>query len=176
MDSANFPRHGEALQFEYRIEEGNAGAERGDDRIALDWRGAASRGRNTLLGWVSLGSTVSGSQTNVRSFYELGGFLNLSGLSPESLAGPHYGIARAIYMRNVGNGGEGVLNVPGYLGLALEVGNVWNERQDISFGSTRKDAAVFFGADTYIGPAYLAVGYDQKLHQTGLYLFLGKAF
>lgn len=176
MDSASFPRRGQALQLEYRVEEGNAGGERGTDRITLDWRGATSSGRNTLLGWISLGSTVAGSETNVRSFYELGGFLNLSGLEPESLAGPHYGIARAIYMRSVGNGGEGVLNVPGYVGAALEIGNVWTQRQDVSFGSTRKDAAIFFGADTYIGPAYLAVGYDQKVHQTGLYLFLGKAF
>jgi hypothetical protein len=34
---------------------------------------------------------------------------------------------------------------------------------------------LFFGADTYIGPIYLAVGYDEA-GTTGLYLFLGRNF
>ena len=48
-------------------------------------------------------------------------------------------------------------------------------RHEISFGSTRKDFSVFFGADTYIGPAYLAVGYDET-GSTAFYLFLGRSF
>jgi len=34
---------------------------------------------------------------------------------------------------------------------------------------------LFFGADTYIGPAYLAVGYDEG-GNTAFYLFLGRSF
>jgi NTE family protein len=52
---------------------------------------------------------------------------------------------------------------------------VWSARRDISFGSTHKDLSVFFGADTYIGPAYLAVGYDDS-GSTAFYLFLGRSF
>ena len=127
------------------------------------------------MAWVSGGSTVGGSETNVRSYFPLGGFLNLSGLRAQSLAGPYYAIARAIYLRKVGSGGEGVLNVPAYAGLSLEAGNVWNHRNEIHFGSARKDVSVFFGADTYIGPAYLAAGYDED-GNTAFYLFLGRSF
>ena len=147
----------------------------GSDLATLDWRGAWSRGKNTLMGWVSGGSTVGGSDTNVREYFLLGGFLNLSGLQTQSLAGPHFAMVRGLYMRSVGNGGEGILDVPAYVGLSAELGNVWQQRSDMSFGSARRDASLFFGADTYIGPAYLAVGYDEG-GTTALYLYLGRTF
>lgn len=174
LDSSNFPRTGQALSLDWRFETPGRGA-RGSDLVTLDWRAAWSRGRNTALAWVSGGSTVGGSDLNVRTYFPLGGFLNLSGLAAQSLAGPYYGVARAIYFRNVGNGGEGVLNVPAYAGVSLELGNVWMKRSEVSFSSARSDAALFFGADTYIGPAYLAVGYDEG-GTTAFYLFLGRSF
>ena len=174
LDSANFPRRGHALRVEWRVEsDGRSGP--GSDLLKLDWHAAWSRGKFTGVAWVSGGSTVSGSNTNVRSYFPLGGFLNLSGLRAQSLAGPHYAIARGILLRNVGNGGEGVLNVPAYVGISLEAGNVWSRRDQIGLGSAQKDAAVFFGADTYLGPAYLAVGYDES-GKSAFYLFLGRSF
>jgi len=101
--------------------------------------------------------------------------LNLSGLGDESLAGPQYAIARIIYLHKVGNGGEGILDVPAYVGVSLEDGNVWSSRSQISAGNTRKDASVFFGADTYIGPAYFAVGYDES-GSIVFHIFLGRTF
>jgi NTE family protein len=68
-----------------------------------------------------------------------------------------------------------VLNVPAYAGISLELGNVWAQRSNISLHSARRDAAVFFGADTYIGPVYLAAGYDEN-GNTAFYLFLGRSF
>jgi len=174
LDSANFPHRGQALQVEWRVEQaGRSGP--GSDLVTLDWRGAWSYGKFTTVGWLSGGSTVSGSTTNVRSYFPLGGFLNLSGLRADSLAGPHYGIARAILLRSVGNGGEGVLNVPAYVGMSLEAGNVWSERRLVSGSTLHRDAALFFGADTYLGPAYLAVGFDDG-GRSAFYLFLGRSF
>ena len=174
LDSANFPRSGQALTLDWRFEQNGRGAP-GSDLLTLDWRAAWSHGRNTALTWLSGGSTVGGSDANVRSWFPLGGFLNLSGLGAESLAGPYFGIARALVYRSVGKGGEGVLNVPAYAGVSLELGNVWSQRSDIKVSSARRDAALFFGAETYIGPAYLAVGYDQD-GSTAFYLFLGRTF
>jgi NTE family protein len=174
LDSSNFPRSGQALNLGVRFEEQVRGAPV-SDQLTLDWRGAWSHGKNTGLLWVSGGSTIGGSDTNVRSFFPLGGFLSLSGMPAQSLAGPHYAIARALYYRSVGSGGEGVLNVPAYAGLSLEIGNVWAARSDIGFNSARRDAALFFGADTYIGPVYLATGYDES-GVTAFYLFVGRSF
>lgn len=174
LDRATFPHSGQSLQIRGQSEGGNAGDEQGTDVATLDWRIAGSLGKETFIGWVSAGSTVGGSTVNVRDYFQLGGFANLSGLTPEALAGPHYAIARGIYMHKVGSGGEGLLNVPAYAGLSLELGNVWSQRSDISVASARKDAALFFGADTYLGPAYLAVGYDTRQQGVAFYLFIGR--
>ncbi len=174
LDSTTFPRSGQALTLQVRAEQAGRGAE-GSDTFTFDWRGAWSSGKNTAVAWLSGGSTIGGSDTNVRAYFPLGGFLNLSGTAAQSLAGPHYAIARVLYVRSVGRGGEGVLNVPAYAGISYELGNVWTNRSEMSIGSARSDASLFFGADTYIGPAYLAVGYDEG-GSTAFYLFLGRSF
>jgi NTE family protein len=174
LNSVNFPRNGQALTAQISFE-ASGGGEQGTDLFTFDYRAAHSWARNTVVAWVTAGSTIGGSETNVRTFFPLGGFLNLSGVPAEKLAGPQYAIGRLIYLRKVGNGGEGILDVPAYVGTSFEAGNVWSERRDISFGSTRKDFSVFFGADTYVGPAYLAVGYDDT-GTFAFYLFLGRSF
>jgi NTE family protein len=174
LNSVNFPRNGQALTAQVSFE-ASGGGEQGTDLFTFDYRAAHSWARNTVVAWVTAGSTIGGSETNVRTFFPLGGFLNLSGVPAETLAGPQYAIGRLIYLRKVGNGGEGILDVPAYVGTSFEAGNVWSERRDISFGSTRKDVSVFFGADTYVGPAYLAVGYDDS-GTFAFYLFLGRSF
>ena len=174
LDSVNFPRSGQQFQLQWRVEDDN-GDDLGTDLVTADWTLAFSRGRNTGIVWLSGGSTVGGYDRNVRTWFPLGGFLNLSGLRADSLAGPHYAIGRSIYLRQVGRGGEGVLNVPAYVGLSLEFGNVWSQRSDMSFSSARTNGSLFFGADTYIGPTYLAVGYDES-GDTAFYLFLGRSF
>jgi len=174
LDSADFPHRGQALTLAVREEFSGSGAE-GSDLATLDWRAAWTRGKDTFLAWFSGGSTIGGSDTNIREYFPLGGFLSLSGLAAQSLAGPHYAIARGIFLHSVGNGGEGILDVPAYVGASLELGNVWSQRSDISLDSARRDASLFFGAETYIGPVYLAVGYDEA-GTTGFYLFLGHNF
>ena len=174
LDSANFPHSGQALTSQVSIE-GNGGGAQGTDLLTFDWRAAHSWARNTLVAWLSTGSTIGGSQTNVRTFFPLGGFLNLSGVQSQTLAGPQYAIGRLIYLRKIGNGGEGILDVPAYVGSSFEVGNIWADRRDVSLSDTRKDYSVFFGADTYVGPAYFAVGYDEG-GSFAIYLFLGRSF
>jgi len=174
LDSPNFPHSGQALTAQLTLEN-NGGGEEGTNQFTLDWRGAHTWGKSTVVAWFSGGSTIGGSETNVRTFFPLGGFLNLSGLRAETLAGPQYAIGRLIYLRKVGNGGEGILDVPAYVGVSLEDGNVWSSRSQISFSDTHRDASVFFGADTYIGPAYFAIGYDSG-GSLVFYIFLGRSF
>jgi NTE family protein len=99
----------------------------------------------------------------------------LSGIAPESIAGPHFGIGRLLYYRQIGREGPGFLNVATYAGVSLEVGNVWQERKHASLDSTLRDASIFLGLDTLIGPLYLAAGVDNG-GETAFYLFLGRPF
>ena len=175
IDKAAFPGKGEVLSLEWRGELQDAAPDAPSDSLRLDWRMARSEGRNTLVWWTSAGSYRLPQRTAPRSYFNLGGFLNLSGLTPDALSAPHYAITRLIYYRKVGFGGEGFLNVPLYLGASLEAGNAWMDRNQISLSSARKDASVFFGADTFLGPAYIAAGYDDR-GRSAFYLFLGRGF
>ena len=99
----------------------------------------------------------------------------MSGITPESLVGPHFAIARGIYYRQVGRGGQGFLNVPVFIGTSIEVGNVWTSRHDISLSSARTNGSLFIGLDTLLGPVYLATGFDEG-GGSAYYLFLGRTF
>jgi NTE family protein len=177
LDDVHFPRTGQTFSLQWDANRTNLGADYAFDKVTADWLIAGSRGRNTLLLWTSLGSTVSGNinPQNVQNFYSLGGFLNLSGLAPQSLLGPNYGIARAIYFRKISRGGEGFFEFPAYIGMSLEIGNTWDHLSNMSYGSAHKDASVFVAIDTYLGPVYLGSGYDQS-GNAGYYLFLGRTF
>lgn len=175
FDSVSFPRAGDSLVLEWRGQLDDRYQNRVSDSVRLDWRIAHSWGRSTALLWASGGTLLDARFTNERSHYTLGGFLNLSGLAPDTLSGPHYGITRLIYFRQVGRGGEGFLNVPMYAGVSLEAGNTWQTRSEMSLGSARKDFSVFFGLDTFLGPAYVAAGYDAH-GRTAFYLSLGRGF
>lgn len=175
LDSAAFPRRGESATFEWRGQVSNRQLERVSDSLLLDWRGVHSWGRNTLMGWVSAGTLLDAGFADERSYFQLGGFLHLSGLPADSMAGPHLGIGRLVYMHQLGRGGEGFLNVPVYAGASLELGNVWQRRSDISLGSARRNASVFLGLDTLLGPALLSAGHDSR-GRYAFYLSLGRGF
>jgi NTE family protein len=177
LDNVHFPREGQTFTLQWDANRTNLGADVASDRVQADWLMARSRGRNTLLLWTSAGTLLDGDYKpiDLPEFYSLGGFFNLSGLAPSSLFGPHYAIARAIYFRKIGRGGEGFFEFPAYIGMSLELGNTWEHRGDMSLGSARKDASVFLAFDTFLGPVYLGSGYDQA-GTAGFYLFLGRTF
>ena len=175
LDDRNFPREGGYLTAEWRAEHPGLGSAQRADRVSLDGLIARSWGRHTGVLWSSFGTEVDGDPANVRGLYTLGGFLNLSGLAPDSISARHYAITRLLYYRQIGRGGEGFLNVPAYAGLSFEVGNVWQDRSDISLGSALKQGSLFVGFDTLFGPIYLGSGFGES-GDTAFYLFLGRTF
>jgi NTE family protein len=177
LDNVHFPREGQTFTLQWDANRTNLGADIASDKVQADWLIAHSRGRNTLLLWTTAGTTVDGTfkSADLPQLFSLGGFFNLSGLPPQSLTGPNFAIARAIYFRRISRGGEGFFEFPAYLGMSFEAGNTWQHRGDMSFASARKDASVFVAFDTFLGPVYLGTGYDQG-GTAAYYLFLGKTF
>jgi NTE family protein len=174
LDSIFFPRHGQQFQFQWHGERESVGAQQNFDAFAATWLVARSFDRHTFIFWLDAGTT-SGGKSTPENLFSLGGFLNLSGLPPGLVTGPHYGIGRLMYYRRIGRGGSGVLDLPAYAGISLEAGNAWLDRKDMSFGDLRKNASLFFGVDTPLGPVYLATGYDEG-GDNAFYLFLGRTF
>jgi len=175
LDNRNFPRRGQYLVAEWRAETPRLGSDRRADMVTIDWLAARSSGRHTGVLWTSYGTTVDSEVDSIRALFPLGGFLNLSGLPPDSLTGRHFAITRLMYYRQIGRGGEGFLNVPAYVGLSLEAGNVWSERSDMGLSSALTQGSVFFGFDTLLGPVYLGSGFGES-GETAFYLFLGRTF
>jgi len=174
LDSVFFPRHGQEFTLEWTAERSGLGADQSTDRIDANWLIARSLERNTFIFSTDFGSTLD-DRSPAHDYFQLGGFLNLSGLTQGSLSGPHYAIGRLIYYRKIGKGGSGVFDFPTYVGMSFEAGNTWLTRSDASFSGLHKDASLFLGVDTILGPLYLATGYDST-NQTAFYLFLGRTF
>ncbi|HTU68174.1 MAG TPA: patatin-like phospholipase family protein [Steroidobacteraceae bacterium] len=174
VDDVNFPRHGSTWQIGW---EGERESQEGDANLLLfDWLHAKSWGRNTAIIWTTAGTRLDSEVDVARSYYSLGGFLNLSGTTPDTLVGPHFAIARGIFYRQIGTKGtQGFLDVPVYLGASIEKGNVWTTRKEMSFASAKTNGSVFIGMDTLLGPVYFATGFDDD-GGSAYYLFLGRTF
>ena len=175
LDDVNFPHHGQQATLQWSGERNVSGPDQVTDQITLNYVAAHSFGRDSVVFSTSAGETLEANVTDVRLQFPLGGLFNLSGLKADSLTGPYFGIARLLLYRQIGRGGPGYLDVPTYLGVSFEMGNVWQNRRDISLGDTHKDGSVFLGMDTFLGPVYIATGFDQHGPQA-FYLFLGRTF
>jgi len=175
LDDINFPHSGQQATLQWSGNRDASGLGQYSDQVTASYLGAYSFGRDTFSFSAAGGTTLQANVTDLNLLYTLGGFLNLSGLRANSLLGANYGIARILYYRQIGRGGPGYFDVPTYLGASLEAGNVWESRSEATFGNTRKDASVFLGMDTLLGPLYLAAGFDEHGNQA-FYLFLGRTF
>ncbi len=176
IDDVNFPHRGATFQIGWEGERNGRGDDTNANLLIFDQLYAHTWGRNTAILWATGGTRLDSEVDVTRSFFSLGGFLNMSGITPETLSGPHFAIARAIYYRQMGRADTGgFLSVPVYLGASLEKGNVWNARRDITFSSARTNGSVFVGLDTLMGPVYFATGFDDR-GGSAYYLFLGRTF
>ena len=169
LDSVYFPTAGHAGQVEWRISRKDFGADTNFDQVSAIYGQAYSWGRNTLFGSVSVDSTLD-DNAPVQSLYRLGGFLRLSGLSPDELSGQQAGVARLVYLRRIND----IQFFKAYAGASVELGNVWQDSGDI-FRNTIFAGSAFIGADTPIGPLYLGYGHTDT-GSGSLYLFLGPLF
>ncbi len=174
LDSIYFPRRGQQFEIEWTAEREGLGASQSADTVEVRWQIARSSGRYSMILSTDFGTTLD-EGPGAPILFTLGGFLNLSGLPPDSLTGPHYGIGRLILYRQIGRGGSGVLDFPAYAGISLEAGNTWNDRSDASVSNLKHDGSMFLGVDTFLGPVYLATGFNEG-GETAFYLFLGRTF
>jgi NTE family protein len=77
----------------------------------------------------------------------------------------------AAYYRRIGNFGR----MPAYAGITLERGNAWDSTDEVSWDNSLTAGSLWLGADTPIGPVYLAYGQAQGNRQS-FYIFVGSVF
>lgn len=173
LDSAFFPTTGWRAASIYKLSRTSLGADSQYETLEFDVESAWGRGRNSLLLGLQYGTSLE-TVSAIQDYFPLGGFLRLSGLERGEISGPHYGLARLVYFRQVGDSATRLISVPIYIGASLEAGNAWQTRDDISSGDLLMNGSLYLAFDTYIGPAYIGVGLAES-GGTNFYLFIGSS-
>ena len=171
FDDAQIPKSGTRFNVAWLMSRPGFGADSNFDTVASAIDTAWSWDQNTLRFGLEYATTIQ-SDSLIQNFFPLGGFLRLSGLERGELSGPHAGLARLIFYRQVDETGGGIFDMPLYFGGSIEAGNVWQLRSDISLDSMIFNGSLFAGLDTYIGPLFIAAGFSEE-GDTSFYLFLG---
>ena len=170
LDNINFPRSGYLGSIQYSSATEKLNADQEYDQLNIEFLTAKSWGNHSLIPSIRLGTTVSG-ETPIHERYKLGGFMRLSGLRQDQISGQHYSLASMayqyqLYKRNL---------FPVYTGAALQLGNTWEDRDDIDTSNMLTSGSLFIGTDTPIGPLYLGHGLTEG-GDSATYLFLGYPF
>ena len=171
----NFPRRGASLQIGWKGERGVGGDSQDADLLVFDQLYAHSWGRNTAILWTSAGTQLDDDVNVVRSYFTLGGFLNLSAVTPETLVGPALRdrarhLLPAGWTRRAG--------IPQRAGIRWHIDRARQcvEILERCLGQLAKtNGSVFLGLDTLLGPVYFATGFDDE-GGSNVYLFLGRTF
>ena len=168
LDFANFPQQGYRLVGEAAIGDGSLAGR--FQRVEASALGAITTGRHTFS---LFGSARGASQQQGATLgrYALGGFQQLSGYREGQLLGNYALLSRLTwYMRLPGTP---TLARGYFFGASAEAGNAYLTRAALRADSLRTGLSLFVGADTALGPLYLALTYAPR-GQTGVVLFLGR--
>jgi NTE family protein len=171
LDNISFPRSGTLARLEWRgSRTERLSADSNFDQWLLSASHARTWGRHTLLSTFRYDVTTRG-VAPLQSLSRLGGFLDLSGLNHNELAGQHAMRVGANYYRRIGD----LALFPAFAGISFEVGNVWDNRRDIGLHNTVAGGSLWAGVDTPVGPIYVGYGRAER-RQDAFYVFLGNFF
>jgi NTE family protein len=101
----------------------------------------------------------------------LGGFLRLSGTTPESVVGSRTVLGRMVMARSIG-AMPAALGGDVRLGFSLEAGGAYSPSDPLRWGKLKNAASGFIAVDTRFGPLYFGAG-TTKGGNSSAYLFLG---
>lgn len=135
---------------------------------------AFTMGRNTLLTSVSGGVRLTGAPP-IDTLYRIGGLFSLSGYRLDELAGENFVAGRLIYRRSLTNTEGALFGIPLFVGGSLEAGEVWSNPDDFALDDVRFGGSAYVGANTALGPVYLAFGRSEGGRQSA-YLVIGRSF
>lgn len=173
LDDAQIPKGGSLANVEWVLSRRGLGGDSNYDTLQASIDKFWSWGRddrNTMQAGFEYATTIE-SDNRVQEFFPLGGFLRLSGMERGEISGPHAGLLRLMYYRQLG-GERGFFDMPLYVGGSLEAGNAWQNRADINAGSLIVNGSLFAGVDTYVGLLFLGAGFSEAGNNS-FYLFLG---
>ena len=170
LDSVSFPREGYFFSTLYRNSLRALGADEQYQKGSLGAVTALSTGRHTLQLQLRGGGAIDG-ELPIYDLVTLGGLFNLSGYQNNQLQGETFALGRAAYYYRLTN--VPVLLKGLYAGISLEAGQVYERLDGASATGLLPAAAIFIGADSALGPFYLAYGHAFRDNLDTIYFYLG---
>jgi len=173
LDHAFFPTKGWRVEGSYmqgrRIVDANDTGPRGHTRhMLLQGQWVHSWGVHALNGLARV-NLSDGAQPEVPR-YGLGGFQQLSGYAPFQVSGPQVALLRLGYQYRLT---DMSLTRGLYVGTSVEMGNAWDQPQDVGQGRKKTGMSLYLGADTALGPVYAAIVHSPIVGPTVM-LFVGR--
>jgi NTE family protein len=170
-DSVSFPREGSIASIEWRASRQELLAADADfDQLLLSASHAKTWGRHTVLTTLRYDATISGEAADSRLF-RMGGFFDISGINRNQLSGQYATRLGASYYRRIGD----LALFPAFAGISLELGNVWESREDISARDSILGGSFWAGVSTPVGPIYVGYGRAEG-GEDAFYVSLGRVF
>lgn len=169
-DSATFARSGYRVEASLHRALTSFGATDNFSRYQWSSEYAKTFGVNTVDVALKFGGLYS-KAPSVYPYFELGGFLQLSGLRAGELRADQFALARLMMFQQMGTMpvfGRGI-----YVGGSLEAGRTNSPNNNFAPDRSVFAASLFVGLDTSIGPFYLGYGHAQGSRRSA-YLFLGR--
>jgi len=168
LDNPGFPKKGLLLHATYLAGREHLGSDENYDVLKALFVNPISIGRNTLIPRIRWESALKRPDEFNQSFF-LGGLFDLS----NQLYGQHVVLGELIYMFRLLK--NKVFGNDLYAGASIEAGNAWEKRSQASTGDLIYAGSVFLGADSIIGPIYLAFGHTDE-GDNAAYFYIGALF
>ncbi len=173
LDNTGFPTSGTFATADLYSSRTALGADEAYSKAALEATQAVTAGRTTFVGSLRLYSSL-GSTLPYHDRFTMGGLFSLAGFEPGQISGDKGGAAALFgYYRvaRLSPGAGGGL----YAGLGVEAGNLWGDRDPVELGGLRRAVTALVGADTVVGPVYVAYGWAAGGHDS-FYVYVGRTF
>ena len=171
QDRTLFAREGCYFEARALMAREALGGDRDFDRLSVSARKQLSFGDHTFTLGIQ-GGTGFGDELPPYKQFTLGGPFGFAGLAENQFRGDYLGVGSIAYRYRL-------LQLPSQIGRGvyaitrLDVGNVWKD--EVNADDLRYGAAAGLGADTAIGPLYLAYGRADGGYGN-IYFSLGTAF
>jgi len=170
LDSINFPRDGWLAHIDLYNSSTALGAEVDYTKWSASGSGVISFGENTVRFNVAGGGKIGSSRLPGYDQFQWGGFLRQSGYATGQLVGAEMQFGQLMVYRRIVRSG---LFDGAYGGLSLEYGHYGDPLVPGNTSNSLRSAALFVGADSFLGPAYFGYGRAADGAQA-VYFFLGR--
>lgn len=174
LDNTHFPNDGNLLRLNVGASRPELGADEDYTKFDIAVLRAFTWDANTIILGTSGGTALSG-RLPTYDRLQAGGLFNLSGYSRDELSTENLWRGSFFYMRRLSKRTPLFFDLPLYAGGTLEMAQLDSSFADNDFARSAFGSSAFLGADTPLGPAYLAVGQGDGGRTAG-YLYFGKLF